>query len=161
MTIYSRTILFFLSFSLILSCKNGSSVKANSTSLKAVLHLEIYSPSACYNEILMDSLGEGTTIMGFQDASKKKQEKSNRAFSISEKSDKSKIFYLMSQIQLASPFYTTYTFDAYHFIITINGKKLVDSYSQDSTMNSILKVLAPYVKIENGGQCDFFSLLKG
>ena len=145
----------------ILSCNEDLSGKnANSKSYKKLL-IEINSPYSCYNQIELNNNSSGTALGGYIDtAGQNKIIKSKKDFIIRHDSDIIKISDLIDQMRLRPLVLSARGYDLYHFVFTIDGKKLVDKYGQDSSLDNVLRILAPYVRNEKSGQCDFFNLFK-
>jgi hypothetical protein len=55
---------------------------------------------------------------------------------------------------------STRGYDLYNFSLVVDDKKFIDKYGQDTLLDNVLRVLLPYVQIEESGQCDYFNLLR-
>jgi len=140
------------------ACKERGSSKAL-TAPKRYDHLQIilYSPYTCYNEIQLDHAGLGINILGYHYPDSTSKIKTRKDFQLAPAAQK-KIQELVTGIQSRPLITSGYAEDKYRYVVTIDNKKFIDRFGQDSLLTTMLKAVAPYIHNEESGQCDFFYL---
>lgn len=141
---------------IIVSCNYDKENQPSQLSSNKKIHIGIYSPYSCFNEIWLDNDGYGTCVFAInKDIVHRKNSIHIESFS-----DKERLFRLLDSIKLRPSFDSTTANDAYHFTINIDGRKVLDRYSQDTLLDQVLIVLLPYVASSENNQCDFFNQFK-
>jgi hypothetical protein len=124
------------------------------------LQIEINSPASCYNEIKMNDSGTGISIVGNRSIGQKEKIRNQKPFDIVAVDDRENISNIIEKITKRAPVSSSVGLDLYHYCLLIDGKKFVDVYGGDTLLDKLLVTLAPFARVEQTGQCDFFQLFQ-
>ena len=158
---YIKAILFIYCV-VYFSCNEINSPKTSTNNHYGNFQILIISPFSCYNEIRLDSSGHGTNIYGISHLGETDTIKTQKDIYIEPDSDKKEINELVYDLKSRLPLQLSskYWLDSYHFTLTIDGKKFIDKYRQDSLLDQVLKILVTYLQNDENGDCDFFNGFK-
>lgn len=161
MSNFNRIVLYLIPFSLFACCCTGpTSHKESSTNAFHFLRVTVKSPSACFDSVEIKNDWSGVASIGFLNTDGSQTIKRSKLFSIDADSTKRRCVDVLTQIKKRSPIRTNYGDDLAHFILTIDEKKYIDAYGQDSLLDKLLIQLIPYARIEEGRSCDVFNVLQ-
>lgn len=141
----------------LLSCNDQSAKKIAFHDFKTI-QIEINSPASCYNEIQMNNSGNGISVVGYRSLGQNEKVRNKKTFNIIAHSDQENVSNTINKIIKRGPVSSSFGFDLIHFYLMIDGKKSIDVYGGDSLLDDLLVTLAPYARVEQKEQCDFFQL---
>ena len=117
----------------------------------SVMEITLTSPASCFNDVFLASNGEGKSVVGYRSIGQHDVVKSQRTFRIKSDRDSKNIASSISLIKLRSPVVVSKSFDTYHYVIIIDGKKCIDKFESDSIIRRLLSALQPYARIDQEG----------
>jgi hypothetical protein len=127
----------------------------------------IYSPYDCYNDIKLYKSGLGFFSTGrqYEDSSAGDKNKNdslmNRIpFNINSEEEGMRITKLILYIKSRDKQTSHRIFDAFHFVLKIDGVKYIDVYGDDKQVNELLRIMLKYFEKKIDDKCGFFKLFK-
>ncbi len=157
-----------LAIILILSCKDKKNRSANiEYGNYQNCRLLVYSSFGCYYDIKFDEKGSGILTTAYQkenviDGKNANHDSivGNNSFKISSINDILKIDTILESMKLDEKRISNHMHDAFHFILSVDGKVQVDVYGEDKQLNQLLEILINYFDKNLIDRCSFFSLFK-